>query len=70
MLIKVNGYANKEYGAKVRRKGPMSSMDSMDTHEFVEKVHDTQHKQELNHRHHGKGTPSDKLPNKQKSTNK
>ncbi|MGZ9585742.1 DUF4023 domain-containing protein [Paenibacillus marinisediminis] len=43
-------------------------MDS--TREFVDKVHDTQHKQELNQKHYGKGTPSHRLPGKQKSTNK
>ncbi|NHN32383.1 DUF4023 domain-containing protein [Paenibacillus agricola] len=43
-------------------------MDS--THEFVEKLHDTQKKAEANKKHQGKGTPSDKLPNKQHTTNK
>lgn len=40
------------------------------THEFVEKLHETQAKQELNKEHHGKGTPSDKLPTKQHGTKK
>lgn len=40
------------------------------THEFVEKLHDTQEKDEKNRKHQGKGTPSDKLPTKQHSTNK
>lgn len=36
------------------------------THEFVEKLHDTQAKDEKNRRTNGKGNPSDKLPNKHK----
>ncbi|CAM2918344.1 DUF4023 domain-containing protein [Paenibacillus sediminis] len=40
------------------------------THEFVEKLHDTQAKAEKNKRRFGKGTPGDKLPGKQHSTNK
>ncbi|WP_340006800.1 DUF4023 domain-containing protein [Paenibacillus sp. FSL K6-0276] len=40
-----------------------------DTHAFVEKVHDTQKKAEKNKEHHGKGTPSQKLPTKQHSKN-
>ncbi|MBN3524167.1 DUF4023 family protein [Paenibacillus apiarius] len=39
------------------------------THEFVEKVHETQQKNEKN-RKSGKGNPGSRLPGKQKSTNK
>lgn len=39
------------------------------TEEFVDKVHDTQAKDEKNRRTQGKGTPSEKLPNKQKTNN-
>lgn len=42
----------------------------MDTHEYVEKLHDTQRKAEKNRQHQGKGTPSDKLPTKQHGTKK
>ncbi|RIX51198.1 DUF4023 domain-containing protein [Paenibacillus nanensis] len=42
----------------------------MDTHEFVEKVKETQKKQEHNRRMSGNGVPSAPLPNKQHSTNK
>ncbi|BCG57449.1 MULTISPECIES: DUF4023 domain-containing protein [Paenibacillus] len=42
-------------------------MDS--THEFVEKLHDTQKKDEKN-KHRAKGNQGSKLPNKQHSTNK
>lgn len=38
-----------------------------DTQAFVDKVHDTQKKAEKNKQNHGKGTPSQKLPNKQHS---
>ncbi|MDO7907527.1 DUF4023 domain-containing protein [Paenibacillus sp. JX-17] len=38
------------------------------THEYVEKLHDNQKKQERN-RKRGKGTPSAKLPTKQHSNN-
>jgi hypothetical protein len=41
-----------------------------DTHEFVEKINEKQAKDELNRKHQGKGTPGDKLPGKQHSTNK
>jgi hypothetical protein len=41
-----------------------------DTHEFVEKIHEKQRKDELNKKHQGGGVPSKKLPNKQHSTNK
>ncbi|OXM86489.1 DUF4023 domain-containing protein [Paenibacillus rigui] len=41
-----------------------------DLQQFVEKIHDKQAKDEKNRRHQGKGTPGDKLPNKQHSTNK
>lgn len=37
------------------------------THEFVEKIHDKQEKDERN-RKRGKGTPSDRLPTKQHGT--
>ena len=40
------------------------------THEFVKKLHDTQAKAERNKEHQGKGSPSNKLSNKQHSTNK
>lgn len=40
------------------------------THEFVEKLHDTQKKAAKNQAHQGKKTPNTKLPNKQHSTNK
>jgi hypothetical protein len=40
------------------------------THDFVENVHDKQKKDKLNKKHQGKGTPADKLSNKQHSTNK
>lgn len=36
-------------------------------HEFVEKIHDKQEKDERN-RKHGKGGPSDRLPTKQHGT--
>lgn len=39
------------------------------THDFVEKVQDTQEKAEKNKKM-GKGNPSQKLPNKQHGTNK
>ncbi|HZG73924.1 MAG TPA: DUF4023 domain-containing protein [Chondromyces sp.] len=35
------------------------------THEFVEKLHDKQSKDERNRKRQGKGHPSQKLPNKQ-----
>lgn len=38
-------------------------MDS--THEFVEKMHEKQKKDEQNRKHQGKGNPSSKLPSKQ-----
>ncbi|UHA75491.1 DUF4023 domain-containing protein [Paenibacillus sp. 481] len=41
-----------------------------DTHEFVEKVHDTQQKAQKNKQHYGKGSPGNNLPGKQHSTNK
>lgn len=40
------------------------------THEFVEKLHDTQAKEARNKEHQGKGTPSEKLPNKKHGTQK
>lgn len=39
------------------------------TSEFVAKVKDTQEKALKNKEHHGKGTPSSKLPTKQHSNN-
>ncbi|MCE5170297.1 DUF4023 domain-containing protein [Paenibacillus profundus] len=39
------------------------------THEFVEKLHDAQQKNEKN-RKSGKGNPGHSLPGKKKSTNK
>ncbi|WP_239615736.1 DUF4023 family protein [Cohnella mopanensis] len=45
-----------------------------DTHEFVEKLHDTQQKDKQNRRRQGRGKDSEKsgqkLPGKQHSTNK
>ncbi|MFH5187057.1 DUF4023 domain-containing protein [Paenibacillus sp. TAB 01] len=41
-----------------------------DLHQFVEKLHDKQEKDEKNRQHQGKGTPGFKLPNKQHGTNK
>jgi len=41
-----------------------------DTHEFVEKLHDTQRKAAKNQETQGKGTPNKKLPTKQHGTNK
>ncbi len=35
------------------------------THEFVEKLHDKQKKDEQNKKRQGNGNPSEKLPNKQ-----
>ncbi|CAH0120526.1 MULTISPECIES: DUF4023 domain-containing protein [unclassified Paenibacillus] len=43
-------------------------MDS--THDYVEKLHDTQKKAEKNKKRQGEGMPSGELPTKQKSTNK
>lgn len=43
-------------------------MDS--TNEFVEKLHDTQAKDEANRKHQGKGSPEKKLSTKQHATNK
>ncbi|WP_082865795.1 DUF4023 domain-containing protein [Paenibacillus crassostreae] len=43
-------------------------MDS--THEFVEKIHDTQAKDKRNKEHQGKGTPDRQLPNNQHSKTK
>lgn len=39
------------------------------TDEFVEKLHDTQAKDEKNRRTNGKGQPSKKLPTKQHTNN-
>ncbi|WP_236339207.1 DUF4023 domain-containing protein [Paenibacillus plantiphilus] len=39
------------------------------TNEFVEKVQETQRKDQKNREHYGKGTPSSKLPAKQHSKN-
>lgn len=38
--------------------------------EFVDKLEEQQKKQEKNKRFHGEGSPGNRLPNKQKSTNK
>ncbi|OCA83035.1 HemX protein [Bacillus sp. FJAT-27225] len=35
------------------------------THEFVEKIHEKQRKDEQNKKRQGKGNPSRQLPNKQ-----
>ncbi|MEC0092363.1 DUF4023 domain-containing protein [Paenibacillus macquariensis] len=40
------------------------------THEFVEKLHDTQEKAARNKKHQGKGAPSQKLATKQHGTQK
>jgi len=40
------------------------------THDFVEKINNTQKKDERNKQHQGKGTPANKLSNKQHATNK
>ncbi|WP_202967414.1 DUF4023 domain-containing protein [Paenibacillus beijingensis] len=40
------------------------------THDFVEKLQDTQKKAEQNKKHQGQGNPGQQLPNKQHSTNK
>jgi hypothetical protein len=45
-------------------------MDNNSTHDFVEKIHDTQKKQEHNLKSHGQGNSGQKLPTKQHSTNK
>jgi hypothetical protein len=42
---------------------------NMSTGDFVRKVKDTQRKDYKNREHYGKGTPSGKLPNKQKGNN-
>ena len=39
------------------------------TEEFLDKLHDTQRKDEKNRRTQGKGTPSEKLPTKLHSNN-
>lgn len=43
-------------------------MDS--THEFVEKLHEKQRKDEQNRKRQGNGTENKKLPNKQHGTGK
>lgn len=48
-----------------RRSGQMDN-----THEFVEKLHDTQEKAARNKKHQGKGAPSQKLATKQHGTQK
>ncbi|MFE0557917.1 DUF4023 domain-containing protein [Paenibacillus sp. NPDC058910] len=40
------------------------------THDFVKKMNENAEKARHNKENHGKGTPSDKLPGKQHSTNK
>ena len=52
-------------GVHTRR---LEEMDS--THEFVEKLHDTQAKAAKNKEHQGKGTPSQRMPTKQHGTQK
>jgi Protein of unknown function (DUF4023) len=42
----------------------------MDTHEFVENLHQRQEKNKKNNERQGDGTHSKRLPNKQHSTNK
>jgi hypothetical protein len=39
------------------------------TEQFIDKLHDTQAKDEKNRRTQGKGTPSEKLPTKQHTNN-
>lgn len=39
------------------------------TEQFLNKLHDTQSKDERNRRTQGKGTPSEKLPTKQHTNN-
>lgn len=58
-MVKVTNRFNPERG---------HSMDN--THEFVQKVHDTQKKAEQNQKRQGEGNPGEKLQNKQHSTNK
>ncbi|QMV41824.1 DUF4023 family protein [Cohnella cholangitidis] len=41
-----------------------------DTHEFVEKLHDTQNKAKRNKKRQNEEDPGNKLPGKQHSTNK
>jgi len=62
MHSSISGYSN----CKVIKQGG-HLMD--DTHAFVEKVHENQKKAEKNKEHHGKSTPSQKLPNKQHGKN-
>ncbi len=45
---------------KVKGGNPMDN-----THEFVEKLHDKQEKDERNKKRQGKGNPNEKLPSKQ-----
>ncbi|KAA8997539.1 DUF4023 domain-containing protein [Paenibacillus spiritus] len=40
------------------------------TREFVDKLHEQQNKERKNQEHQGKGSPGNRLPNKQHSTNK
>ncbi|WP_084360986.1 DUF4023 domain-containing protein [Neobacillus fumarioli] len=40
-------------------------MKNESTHEFVQKLHDQQEKQQKNKEKHGTNTPSKKLPNAQ-----
>jgi hypothetical protein len=57
------GYSNSKFSSG----GGSSAMD--DTHQYVEKLHDTQKKAEKN-KHRGQGSPEAKLSNKQHSTKK
>ena len=51
--------------------GYFSQMDSSEsTHEFVEKLHDTQKKDKRNKKLQNEEQPGNKLPGKQHSTNK
>ena len=46
-------------------KGGIGMDMNMSTEEFVDKIHDTQAKDEKNRRTQGEGDPAQKLPNKQ-----
>ncbi len=58
------------HGNSMRVVNLRRSAQMDDTHEFVEKLHDTQKKAARNKEHQGKGTPSQKLPTKQHGTQK
>jgi hypothetical protein len=53
------------YEGMVKVKTRRCIMDN--THEFVEKLHERQRKDEQNKKRQGKGHPSARLPNKQHS---